>query len=173
MSLSLVVSISARTAVSGSDSTDASTGERGIRGADPDPAADLYIAITQQSCELPGGGLTGIALTSGPSEHSGVVDDQCVVGTGFDEGDRRPPRRNHELVVVPGTVTEDRAVDAGDPGLDDRVGEPVERRGVERRLAVVRDGEVRRDQQRVAPSDQDEITRRRPRRPVSGQRPWS
>ena len=86
--------------------------------------------------------LGSLATCQSSVSEAGVVDQQGVERAGLLDADVLGPAGVEELVVVARAVADDAAVDPCDPRRGDGVGEGVERRGVEHRVAVELVGRV-------------------------------
>ena len=118
---------------------------------------DEHTAISEQAAELSCRRLARVRSTHRITRDPGVVDEEGVDRSGLQPTVGIDPRRCIELVVVPSAVTDDVALDCGDPRLDDPIGEEVQGRLVEHRLDVALHRELVAREQRVASTDEEEV----------------
>ena len=157
MLLSLVISISTTTSDNGRR-LDRGRDRHERRGDTAPPAVvDPDSTIVQQPDELAGGAFVRIVLDSGAESHAGIVGEEGVVRTGVVERHTLGPLIDHEFVVVARSVADDGATDPSDPGLDQSVGEHVERRRRGDRQRIVLDRIVVAGEQRVAAADEVDV----------------
>ncbi len=120
--------------------------------------ADRHATLGEQRGELARRTLGWVARPGWITGDASVVDDERVVRAGLDATDVVAPAGREPLVVVARAVSDDRAVDALHTGGDDRVSELVERRRRRHRVGVVADRVLAARQQRVAATDEVEVS---------------
>ena len=107
--------------------TDTVTGHQRRGDATPPTVVDADPTVVEQPDELAGGTDVRVVLTARTEPDARIVDEQRVVRAGVDEGHTVGPLVDDELVVVATPVADDRAPDPCDPGIDEAVGEHIER----------------------------------------------